>query len=571
MSTSHPRVLLVTSTGASAGAVTPVLAALEATELKVRAIDVGRAGTRNEGVLDWVIRPFASDFAERRLMREMQDQPPDVTVTFDPTTTSAMTAAREESSRPVPVVAVVNELEPAKEWAATDADRYLTIDDEAAVTLADQGIDGARILPIGPICELPFAAAGKISRSDARKKFKLPRVPVVLLHVDGLGYEATSQIALQLSLIDTKALFLFDAGGDAQAATALRRSVPTLELNAKLFGHTEDAPLLWRCADIIVARPSQSAAARAIVLGAFLVSFQPEDHHKKLTQAMELRRRGGVAGNALLLSSALDPLLGKQRKPDSLVGQDGASTVADIAWIVAEERTAILDERHAAARASTRARVEAAASAVEAAAATTAAAGGLEDLSGGGGGGSSSFSAAGNVPDPQELAQLKAEVSARLNQISKTVREAQQAADRWSQRATLARNKGDNALARKAERAGDAERARMHAALAEMAQMQNEVARLEEAAAKAAHMPDAGRSSSSRSSSGSASSGASSYSYTPPGAGSIDDELSRMKRNSRKDLDGELRDMRKKKKRQSAALDDELAALKRKMQSKKKR
>lgn len=573
--TETPRVLVVTSAGAATSAVTPILAALEATPLDVRAIDIGRAGGRSDGVLDWVMKPFASDFAERRLLGEMKTRPPDVAVTFDPIATSALSSARDDAERPAPVVAVVSDLEPTKEWAATDADRYLTIDDQAAVALADMGIDGARVLPIGAVCELAFAAAGKHDKKELREKFKLGQRQVVLLHVEGLGYELTAQIVLQLSLVETKALFLFDAGGDAEAATALRRQVPTLGLDAKLFGETEDTPLLWRTADIIVAKPTDSAIARAYVLGAFLVSFMPEENRRPLAAAMEERRRGTIANNALLLSSALEPWLGKRRKKDSLVGQDGAGTAADIAWIVAEERAEVLEERHAAARASTHARVNAAASAAEAAARTSAAAGGLEDLGGGDGG---IFAGLGDdlgggpgggsdAPSQEELARLKAEVNARLNQIHKTVNEAQQAADRWAARARSARKKGDRDLARKADRQSDRERARMHAALAEMAQMQSEVARLEEAAARAAQTPPRSRSSSARA-------GRSSHAGRADGGfggGSIDDELSRMKRNSRKDLEGELRNMKKKQVKKNASLDDELAALKRKMQNKKKR
>ncbi|MCG8424291.1 MAG: hypothetical protein MJE77_40885, partial [Proteobacteria bacterium] len=130
------RVLLVTSTGAPEGAVTPVLAALEATDLQVRAIDVGRAGARfSDGVVDSVIRTLAGEFAERRLMREIERNPPDVTVTFDPNTTAALSIVRDEASRPAPVVAVVGDLDPDASWAPTDADRYLTVDDEAAVDL----------------------------------------------------------------------------------------------------------------------------------------------------------------------------------------------------------------------------------------------------------------------------------------------------------------------------------------------------------------------------------------------------------------------------------------------------
>ncbi|MEM9493682.1 MAG: hypothetical protein AAGC55_31325, partial [Myxococcota bacterium] len=311
---SEPRVLLVSSTGAPEGAVTPVLAALEASDLRVRAIDVGRAGARlSDDMLDSVLRTVAGQFAERRLLRELELNPPDVTITFDPATTTALSLVRDDASRPAPVIAVVAELEPDKTWSATDADRYLTIDNEAAVDLADSGVAGERIIPVGPIGEWVFADAAGQTRSDLRKKFKIAAgEPVILIEVAGLGYEMTSQIALQLSLLAGQATFLFDAGDDADAATALRRQVPTLDIRAKLFGRTDEAALFWRCADIVVARPTETSVSRALVLGAHMVALMPQGSRgEALARTVVSRRIGTSADNALLLSSALEPLLDK--------------------------------------------------------------------------------------------------------------------------------------------------------------------------------------------------------------------------------------------------------------------
>lgn len=569
MNDSQHRVLLVTGAGASEGAVTPVLAALEASDLTVRAIDIGRAGGRGDGVLDWVMRPFSSDVAERRLLRELQEQPPDVAVTFDPAATSAMSTARDQSSAPAPVIAVVNELAPSSDWGATDADRYLAIDDTAAVALADLGIEGERILTVGPICEYGYALAGQSSRADMRARFKIGHRPVVLIQIEGFGYEMTSQIALQLSLIETKALFLFDAGADADAATALRRQVPTLGLDAKLFGQTEDAPRLWRTADIIVARPTEVSVARALVVGALMVAFEPEGAGAHLATAMEDRRLGVSANNALLLSSALTSFLGKTRKDGDTVGADGAATVADIAAILAAERHEVVEERRSAERASTRARVDAAVSAAEAAARTTAAAGGLEDLSGGSSPWEDLGAAADAAPDTEDIARLKTEVSVRISQTSKTVSESHKAADMWARRAETARKQGDEELARKAERAAEGERARMHAALAEMAELQAEVKRLEQAAAQ---VPPASRARATASATASAHTPhtAPHTGRTSPPRSSIDAELADMKRTQTRSMEEELRSMKSQQKRSQSSLDDELAALKRKMQSKKK-
>jgi UDP-N-acetylglucosamine:LPS N-acetylglucosamine transferase len=537
--------------------VTPTLAALEAAGLQVRAIDVGRAGSRPDGALDKMLQALAGEVAERRLLRELNDNPPDVTVTFDPATAAALSVVRDEGSHAAPVVAVIAELEPDPSWAATDADRYLTIDEEAAAALAEHGVEGERIIPVGPLCEWAFVEAAKEARDALRQRYRIDGGgPVVVVHVDGLGYEGSSQIALQLSLVAGNATYLFDAGGDVEAATSLRRQVPTLDLRAKLFGRTPDAARYWRCADVVVARPTSASIARTMVLGSRMVSFMPEGRDgAHLASAMEARGLGTTAESVLLLSSAIEPLLGRPSRSDERVGMDGAGTVADVAWIVGSERREVIAERRASATASTRARVEAAASAAEAAAQVTAAAGGLEDLGGSGSAGST----AAPPPNPGEISALRAEVRSRLAQASKTVDQARAAADRCHERLQAARSRGDDPAAQEAERQADAERARMHAALAEMAQLQTELDRLEKAAA--AMPPRPPRSAATSSAAGASAAGSSSKTRPPasPPRQNLDDALDQMKRQQGKSPSDSQR-----------TIDDELAALKRKMEQKKK-
>jgi glyoxylate reductase len=66
-----PQVLIVTSAGAPSGAVVPVLAAIEAAGMRVRAIDVGAAGGGGAGVADRVVRALLGESAERRTVDEL--------------------------------------------------------------------------------------------------------------------------------------------------------------------------------------------------------------------------------------------------------------------------------------------------------------------------------------------------------------------------------------------------------------------------------------------------------------------------------------------------------------------
>nr|MBA3503885.1 hypothetical protein [Deltaproteobacteria bacterium] len=344
-------VLVVTSEGAPSSAVVPVLAAIEAAGMRVRAIDLGGVGGGGGGVADRVRRALLGEGAERRLRRELEISPPDAAVVFDPHSALALTVARDQAQNPAPVIAVVDDLEPGAAWAQTDADRFVAIDEIAAVALADAGVEGERIIVVGAIGERAFAEGGTHDRTSLRTRFKLAG-KVALVEVAGLGGEATGQLALQLSLLDSgdSITFLFDAAGDADAAAVLRRQVPALGLRGKLFGATADAPLLWRAADVIIARPRPEVVSRVQLVGGKLVALIDDSiaGAAKAAAALESRKRSIAAKGLLLLSSALDTAFtGTPPGPTA----DGGDNIADIVAAVAGDKRGVIDERRAAAHA----------------------------------------------------------------------------------------------------------------------------------------------------------------------------------------------------------------------------
>ena len=469
---SEPQILLVTSEGAPASAVVPVLAAIEAAGGRVRAIDVGGAGGVGGGVADRVKRALLGESAERRLRRELELSPPDVAVVFDPSAAMALTVARDQVQNPAPVVGVVGELEPAARWGSTDCDRLCAIDEVAAVALADAGVEGDRILVVGAIGERAFAEAAAQDRAALRQRFKLGG-KVALVEVAGLGAEHTGSLALQLSLLDggDQITFLFDAAGDVDAAAVLRRQVPALGLRAKLFGATADAPLLWRAADLIVARPRPQVVSRVLLVGGKLVALIDDTiaGGAGAAAALEARKRAVAAKGLLLLSSALESAFGGAPPAPT---PDGADNIADLVAVVAADKRGVIGERLAAAQAATRDRVRAASAATAAAAATTAMPGDLEDL-----GGAPPDDVP--LPDAAELARLRAEVERRKADMTKSMMAARDAATHLSSRAQAARASGSAEEAAQLDRRADAERARMHALLGELATLETELAELE--------------------------------------------------------------------------------------------
>src|SRR5690348_3732477 len=139
-SVADAHVLLVTSSGAPSSAVVPVLAAIEAAGMRVRAIDVGGVG-EGVGVADRVRRALLGEGAERKLRKELEMSPPDAAVVFDPHAALALTSARDQVMNPAPVIAIVGDLDPVAAWAQSDADRFVAVDDIAAVALQDAGVE----------------------------------------------------------------------------------------------------------------------------------------------------------------------------------------------------------------------------------------------------------------------------------------------------------------------------------------------------------------------------------------------------------------------------------------------
>jgi len=545
----EPQVLIVTSAGAPSAAVVPVLAAIEAAGMRVRAIDVGAAGGGGAGVADRVRRALLGEGAERRLRRELEISPPDAAVVFDPHAALALTVARDQVQNPAPVIAVVGELEPAAAWAETDADRFVAVDDLAAVALADAGVEGERILVVGAIGERAFADAGRDDRAALRARFKLSG-KVALVEVAGLGAELTGQLALQLSLLDEgdAITWLFDAAADLEVATVLRRQVPALGLRAKLFGATGDAALLWRAADIVIARPRPEVIARVLLIGGKLVALVDDNiaGSARAAAALEARKRAIAARGLLLLSSALDSAFGGAPPPPA---GDGGDNIADIVAAVAGDKRGVIDERRLAAQAATRDRVRAASAAASAAAQAATMPGELEDL-----GGSAPAEPA-PPPDAAELARLRAEVQRRVVELTRSMAAARDTASKLTAdaAATRARNADDEAA--QLERRADAERARMHALLAELATLDAELKELERASRAAAdatrHVPpEATRP------------------PRPPAGSPLDDELDTLKRRAATSPAEPRPGPRPTGKKPAATtLDDELAALKQKMAS----
>ncbi len=551
--------------------VTPILASLQAAGVNLRAVDGGRATGDGTGAVDWVMRTLGGDMLEQQLGREVDAFRPDALVCFEAGAARVACALRDRSPRPFPILAVIHDLEPSAAWSQSEADRYFVVDETAAVHLEDHSVPGHRIVPVGVFGAYAFAHAGAKSRTTIKKKFGLSGA-VVLALVEGLGVEASGQLALQLSLVSGDVTFLFDAGDDTEVAATLRAQVPMLDMKAKLFGRIDDAPLLWRSASIVVAQPTESAISRALAVGAKVICHQPSGSAEtRLANALEQRGQGAIAVNALMVGSVLEGLLAASSKKMRSAG-DGAALVADATFLIGAARSEVMEERHAKARTGRESEVADASDYAAWAAKTTTPPGALEDLGSGGGG----TAAPPRRPDAQNLQRLKREIHARKAQVSRTIADAQKQTTTWEKKAAKAKSLDNATMARSAERNADLERARMHSALAEMAGLEAEEASLRHAADAAAKAPAAAPKAQEpqpkvRGGSGTSVRSKRSVRSNP----SVAEELERL----RKEAGGSSAAPKKKPKKKASkkrkakkggAVDDELAALKRKMAKKRR-
>ncbi len=439
------KILIAGSHAAAPEVVRPVTAALRALDADVATVDLGRMGDTSSR-LGRVVKAFIGEAEATRLVRELSARRPDVALAFDSGAAAALVLARDRRVSETAVVAVVPGFAVDQAWAVA-ADRFAVLDDEVAVALADLGVDGARILTVGPIVPAAIHEAAGMRRADVRAEYKMPELPVVLVDARDMEGEMLQQVALQLSLVSEPLYVLFDAAGSASAAGWLRRNVPTLGIKGKLFGDTPNAAKLWRTADAIVARPSTRAILAARALGAAFVGLEPRNPGEEAELGALADRGMGTGAKALSIAAALGPFL--RRRGGERAG-DGASGVADLVASVAAHKADVLAEN---------AKVEA-----EPAPEPAANAGEPEELEGFGD----------DVPVDPRAQKIAADLDAAEARAKRELDESRNEAERWDERRAMAERRGDARLAAEAAREADRKRARMHEALEKLARLGRE-------------------------------------------------------------------------------------------------
>jgi UDP-N-acetylglucosamine:LPS N-acetylglucosamine transferase len=462
------RCLAAESRAAPAELVRAVLAAVGAEGLTISRVDLGKIGDTGSR-LGRVVQALMGEAEAGRLLREARTVSPDVALAFDAGALAALALIRERKVAETAVIGVVPDLAPARNWGSA-ADRYLVVDDEAAVLLEEHGVDGARVLVVGPIVPHAWAEAAIQDRAALRAEHKVASdVPVVVVDAAPMTVETVQQLLLQLSLLGRGVFVLFDAGGNAGVAETVRRQVPTFGIRGKLFGETPKAPRLWRTADVVLARPTPKAVHAALALGCPLVALEPDgERQEREANALAERGLGAVAPQLLFVGGALDPFVKDPRRlreaaarVASVARGDGAARVAKLVLGVAQQKDEVIAES-AAYVVEPAAEEESSASPPRAKAAAAGEPEDLDDLS----------ELVGDGGDGDGVSSAQRRAAGNQARLRKEVDDARAEATRWDERAKLAREKGDRGLAETAQREADRKRARMHAALQELARVE---------------------------------------------------------------------------------------------------
>ena len=337
----EPKALVVTSSRTPKMTGASLLAALEVAEVNVRAIDVGKSMSMASSTTLRVVQVFSLELSERRLIQEIEEYQPDVVVAFDPKSSEVLGKIRAETENSFVLVSVVGQLSPNEQWGNTKSDRYLVCDDESAYELTKCGVTAELTWVTGYMGEIDFSLAGKKKRADMKTKFKLPQtVPAILVAVYGMGEQDIHDLILQLSLLGPKAVYLFDAGKDEDAASAVRRRVREVDLRAKLFGDTDDRAYLWRASDAVVAPTRSNTTARVLLVNTPWVGLGASSPDLRALMDRELAVH---ASTSVLVGPTLSEVVHK-KTPRRGVGVDGAKVAAEAIYLLCRSKNEVLRE-----------------------------------------------------------------------------------------------------------------------------------------------------------------------------------------------------------------------------------
>ncbi len=218
----------------------------------------------------------------------------------------AASAERARAARVPRVAALFPRL--ALDWdGPLDVDLALVAHEALVEDLVARGVPAARVRTTGPVAPDGWAPAEDRAALRARLG---PRADAPWVVVRAAALEDDPAAALvQLSLVRRSVVWLFDVGGDAELARALRRRVPGYGLDALMFADGPDAASAYQAADAVLGRIEGVEVLRAAAVGAALATLPPRSDQLRLAHVLESSGVADVADAPATLAVTLDRAL----------------------------------------------------------------------------------------------------------------------------------------------------------------------------------------------------------------------------------------------------------------------
>lgn len=240
-----------------------------------------------------------------------------LTVVIDPDALERALAA--EAPR---VAAYVPSLTGAWEGSLAEAERVFVPHAAAVETVVMRGAARHRVEVIGPVAPRGFSPVD--DRSETRRRLELADVdrPAVVVEARALAALDLSSALVQLSLVRTNAVWLFDVDHEPQLAERLRDLVPGYGLDAWMFANDDERdPLVWGGADLVLGRLEGLTPLLGAAVGASVVATPPRREDVRAAHRLESTGALEIVDAPATLAVTLDARLTPEKLAE---GQEGS-------------------------------------------------------------------------------------------------------------------------------------------------------------------------------------------------------------------------------------------------------
>ena len=285
------------------------------------------------------LRFFEWDLPEDQRIKTLDDElasyPPEVLITFEQDVTVALSVTQRAELLCAPIVAFVSTIV-LEDWNNGHADRFLTIDDETALLLADSGIPEERILSIGTLFPKIFEDVELMSRKNAKINAEIPDKRTVLIVTSEMTPAILKELLFQLSVLDV--CIVFETKGDDETHKILSQFMSYLNME-----YYVDSALLWRAADVVITRSSNWVTSYCVALGTKMIVLDSAAN-PRLSEGLVNRQLGLTIEEPRMVSAAIKHL---DRFPEVMCDQRslrGTQIAAEVIIAVAWDRKNIVEE-----------------------------------------------------------------------------------------------------------------------------------------------------------------------------------------------------------------------------------